>query len=669
MSRRLITALLLGSALMSGACATTAKGAKTSSLGNNYAAQTYRSEAPLGTTLAVVRYPAFVDPDARDLYHEAFKNTPIDGALSRKSGMESEALADSVILKSNYFALSLFKELAAKLPEHSVLLSPHTIKKGADGKLYSEAMTQAESLPSVVTVDFAAYTFPDANKMMGKEPLTFGDLITPLVTVKTDPRAAAPTQGVLLASTPLIKHAAGNGKDSSEAVRDALQTGRLTARQSDLDFIAHLNRDTAVTVAQKPLADRSNSDAVRFYPVEKIKLNASALKMLTSKTAQANAAAIDPVSDVFSKPMANQIVGIINRTDANKAAMVGRAAAIAQFDESLAALTLVGSDDPSYLARVRYAERLLEAEKNYLSVQSLRLFDGVHNGEMGAQVRDMLKAEYELLEKRRELAHKQNTATALAVLGAIGTGVAIANSGGGGGSDCRNARSQQEYNNCLRRERQRQQRNNQINRIAIDGLIAGTVYAAQTAYGASQLSKSVGTNYLTSVVPALEEQVSVQVNLIDSNETITAIRFEDLKAKLNELYSKNQRALDVAATSCAYAHTGTGKTGSWLGECSGGLAQGSGVGVLENADGTAVEYYGYAANGQPSGPGYMITHTPAGSTAMEGNFTAGRADGVMTVYQGGQAPRTRRYAAGNDAGAASGLAVSTPFNKVAGAMN
>ena len=669
MSRHLITTLLLGSALMSGACATTAKGAKSSALANDYAAQTYRSEAPQGTTLAVVRYPAFVDPDARDLYHDAFKNSPIDGSLSRKSGMESEALADSVILKSNYFALSLFKELAAKLPEHSVLLSPHIIKKGADGKLYSEAMTQAESLPSVVTVDFAAYTFPDATKMMGREPLTFGDLITPLVSVKTDPRAAAPTQGVLLASTPLIKSAAGNGKSSSEAVRDALQTGRLTARQSDLDFITHLNKDASVNIAQKPLSDRSNSAAARFYPIEKVKLDASALKMLTSKAATGNAATIDPAANAFSKPMANRIVGIINRTDADKAAMVGRAAAIAQFDESLAALTLVGSDDPSYLARVRYAERLLEAEKNYLSVQSLRLFDGVHNGEMGAQVRDMLKVEYELLEKRRAMARKQNTATALAVLGAIGTGVAIANSGGSGGSDCRDARSQQEYNNCMRRERQRQQRNNQINRIAIDGLIAGTVYAAQTAYGTSQLSKAIGTNYLTSVVPALEEQVSVQVNLIDSNETITAIRFEDLKAKLSALYDKNQRSLDVAATSCAYAHTGSGKTGSWLGECSGGLGNGTGVGVLENADGSAVEYYGYASAGQPSGPGYMITHSPAGSSAIEGNFTSGRADGVMRVYRGGQAPSLHRYVAGNDAGSAPGQAVNAPFGRNAGTMN
>jgi len=274
MSRQFITALLLGSALMSGACATTAKGAKSSALAGDYAAQTYRSQAPLGTTLAVVRYPAFVDPDARDLYQEAFKNSPIDGSISRKSGMESEALADSVILKSNYFALSLFKELAAKLPEHSVLLSPH--------------------------------------------------IITPLVSVKTDPRAAAPTQGVLLASTPLMKRAAGNGKDSSEAVRDALQTGRLTARQSDLDFIAHLNKDTSVNIAQKPLSDRSNSAAARFYPVT------------------GNAAAIDPAAKAFSKPMANRIVGLINRTDADKAAMVGRAAAIAQFDESLAALNGTG---------------------------------------------------------------------------------------------------------------------------------------------------------------------------------------------------------------------------------------------------------------------------------------------------------------------------------------
>jgi len=86
--------------------------------------------------------------------------------------VETVAVADGTIIKSNYYALSLYKELAAKLPEHGVLLSPHAIKLGPGGELTSEPMTSAEELPSVVSVDFATYSFPDSKKMMKDVPLT-----------------------------------------------------------------------------------------------------------------------------------------------------------------------------------------------------------------------------------------------------------------------------------------------------------------------------------------------------------------------------------------------------------------------------------------------------------------------------------------------------------------
>ena len=108
---------------------------------------------------------------------------------------------------------------------------------------------------------------------------------------------------------------------------------------------------------------------------------------------------------------------------------MGRAVSVAQFDPALAALTLTGLEDDDYQARLRYTERLLQAEQRYLSVQSLRIFDGIHNGEMGAQIRDMLGEEYNVLQERRKLARQQNTATALAVLGAVAAGVAISQTG------------------------------------------------------------------------------------------------------------------------------------------------------------------------------------------------------------------------------------------------
>lgn len=633
MSRKFILTLMLGSSLCATGCATTAKGVSASSMKSSAVATPYRASVPEGTTLAVVRYPAHVDTDAQDAFYEAFGKNAVGGRMSRYNAAspEVQGLADSIILKSNYFALSLYKELAEKLPEHSVLLSPHLIKKGADGKLTSEPMTQAESLANVVTVDFVSYTFPDSKKMMGKEPLTFGDLVTPLVTVKTDYRAAVPTQGLLLASRPLIPHAAKNGRDDVTETMTAMQNGRLAAPIPELDFVAFLNGDANFMVAQKPLTRRGDVNAVRSYGVEKVKLDGKALNAL--KTGEIGV--IDPLENTFSNAFANQIVGIINETDTDKAAMAGRAAAISQFDESLAALTLVGSDDPAYATRLRYAERLLAAEKNYLSVQSLRLFDGVHNGEMGAQVRDMLKAEYDILQQRRSLARKQNAATALAILGAVAAGGAIA--------------SQDEDTSFGER-------------LAIETLIQGAIFAGTQAYSINKRSKIVGGNYLASVAPALEEQQSVQVSLIDSNETITAIRFEDLKEKLQALYANNQRSLDTVATRCAYNHDGNTKLGTWMGVCEGGLASGSGVGVLRKANGSSIEYYGYAQNGQASGPGYMIHHDADQSYAIEGNFSNGLANGVMRVSKSGQADKFRNYQDGQDIGAASSSeAVNSPF--------
>lgn len=644
----------MAAVLILGGCASTATGVKQSAMVSSTTPQTLKSEAPAGSVLAVIRYPAVVETAARDAYYKAFEAKTIGGDYSKKAdAAQTQSVADSVIVKSNYFALSLFKELAARLPEHSVLLSPHAVKLDAQGNLTSEPITQAESLPSVVSVDFATYSFPDASKMMGKAPLTFGDLVSPLVSVRTDHRASAPTQGLIFASAPLLPYAAGAGRADAKAGMEIMQRGQFDTHVPELDFIAFLSQGERASVPVQGLGGDLNDNRVVAYPVEKIKLDGVALERLKT----ANDGSVDPLERVFSDAMADNILEMINWADAEKAVMADKAAAIAQFDPSLAALTFVGSDAADYQARVRYAERLLEAQRKYLSVQSLRIFDGVHNGEMGAQMRDMITAEYKVLEDRRELARKQNQATALAVLGAVAAGAAIAN--GGGGSNCGGARTQREYDNC----RRRQSRTDYGNQVLTNLAIQGAMVAAQQAVSYNQRSKAVGSNYLSSIVPALEEQTTITVDLIDSNETITAIRFEDLKEKLQTLYTNKQRALDTVATRCAYAHDGSG-TGTWLGACRGGQANGSGAGVLRRADGTSFEYYGLAQNGMPNGPGLMIEHTPDGSFSLEGNFANGRADGPVYVSRPGREEELRNYNQGQDVGAGSAMPAS-PFNVIA----
>ena len=631
----LLSASLLSGMMMLSACASTAKGQQQSAMVGAAAKEAFSAQTPAGGVLAVIRYPAVVETGAKDAYYAAFKNSPIGGSVPSTSDQTmQQGIADSVIVKSNYFALSLYKELAARLPEHGVLLSPHAVKLGPDGRLTSEPITQAESIPNVVSVDFATYSFPDPKKMMSSEPLTFGDLVTPLITVRTDHRAAAATQGVLLASEDLLQTSVGAGRDSVNDSLTIMQRGQFDTTPSELDFVSYLRADRRMNAATQGLNGDSSANAVMRYPLEKIQLDGVALSQLN----KANNSAVDPLERVFSDAMADRVINIINDVDVNQAVMASRAAAIAEFDPSLAALTLVGSNNADYQARVRYAERLLDAQRKYLSVQSLRIFDGIHNGEMGVQMRDMILAEYSVLNKRRKLARQQTTATAFSVLAAVAAGAAIAKNDGN--------TSYGDY-------------------LLTNALIQGAFYSGTQAYSLKQQSKAVGGTYLSSIVPALEQQTTVTVDLIDSNETITAIRYEDLQTKLQELYTNKQRSLDVVGTRCGF-YGANGTAGSWMGVCNGGRANGTGVGVLKNADGSAIEYYGYANGGVANGPGLMIVHSAKGSKALEGTFAGGLANGAMRVSSAGQTDKLRTYRAGRDVGGASS-APASPFN--AGQVN
>ena len=632
----LASSLLALSAAVTG-CASTAQGVKSSVVNKSVPLEKLRTDIPDGGVLAVIRYPAIVEADAKDVYHRAYAKHAIGGVTGRgvTNTIETVAVADSIIVKSNYFALSLYKELAAKLPEHGVLLSPHAIKLGPGGELTSEPITAAEGLPSVVSIDFATYSYPDSSKMMGDFPLTFGDLITPLVTVRTDHRASAPTQGLLLASRPLVSRAAAEGREAALQTIEALQRGDLEPVIPELDFVSYITNDTQQVVAVQSLAAQSDTNATMVLPVEKVRIPASEMYLLEG----ASDGTVDPLDDVYTDALSSRIVALINGLDTEKATMMGRAASISQFDPSLAALTFVGSDEDDYVSRVAYAERLLDAQRKYLSVQSLRIFDGVHNGELGAQVRDMISAEHDIIEARRTLARQQNLATVLAVASVAG-GIAA-----GTGSSSTDAG---------RRGRS----------AAGSILTQAGIFAATEAYSKAQLSKQVGINYLNSIVPALEQQTSVTLDLLDSNETITAIRYEDLQAKLQELYTEKQRSLETVATQCAYLEPGGQKRGTWLGVCENGLANGSGAGVLKNSD-DVMEYYGFARNGLADGPGLMIRHSSIGTISYEGSFAEGRPDGAVRVSQSGRQDKTRNYIAGIDSGESTQDAAS-PFDGLTG---
>jgi len=97
-----------------------------------------------------------------------------------------------------------------------------------------------------------------------------------------------------------------------------------------------------------------------------------------------------------------------------------------------------------------------------------------------------------------------------------------------------------------------------------------------------------------------------------------------------------------------------------MGVCENGKANGPGVGVIQNTDGTAIEYYGMASDGLAHGAGLMIMHDTKASHTIEGNFVEGLADGAARISKPGQSDKLRTYQAGQDIGSASQLPAS-PF--------
>jgi hypothetical protein len=149
-----VTCIMAGSLASTLGCASTARGQKQSVYlpsENLQLADGGRSQADANV---VIRYPAMVDRDMETDYFDAFAARPIGGTMKESDNQgdpNTDRVAEAIIAKSNYFAMSLYHELQAVLPENSVLLSPHLVYRDAAGQLSSQALLASEEVPAVIT--------------------------------------------------------------------------------------------------------------------------------------------------------------------------------------------------------------------------------------------------------------------------------------------------------------------------------------------------------------------------------------------------------------------------------------------------------------------------------------------------------------------------------------
>ena len=165
--------LVAGLAVISG-CAGTATGKDTSVYSSLKAEEVSSQKSSQASAMVVIRYPAMIHTNAENLYVSSFAINAIGGEVPYgvHGNRQTSRVAQSIIEKSSYFAMSLYHELKSVLPQGSVLLSPHIIEWDKERNLYSRPILGSEQIPSVLTIDFNIYSFPDVNELMDAPPVT-----------------------------------------------------------------------------------------------------------------------------------------------------------------------------------------------------------------------------------------------------------------------------------------------------------------------------------------------------------------------------------------------------------------------------------------------------------------------------------------------------------------
>ncbi len=624
---RIILVLLAAGVMLSG-CAGTARGIKTSVYHNDEALSVVDISKSQADAMVVIRYPAVVDQDALPAYYRSFEQNPIGGKLKLDNRMrqDTDRIAQSIIAKSNYFAMSLYREFRDKLPANSVLLSPHIIVLDDENKLTSRPLLASEEIPSVVTIDFNVYSFPDPRKMMDSEPLTFGDIVTPLFVVHSNRWLRPPTNGLLLSSQPLLVAAWNQSeRQADQQVLSRLDDSVFEFRRP-LDFISFLQHgyESAPDLPLKSAGQaRREVVAVEVHPLEKIRMDSDEVAVLTRDSSN------DPFADDFVKGATTRVVTALNDTDHDRATFFSRQIALSRFDPALGEAFLSRSRSEDLRARLQIGETLIEAEKKFLVAQSESLYQGAYEGVYCDQMRQMITAEFRLLEDRRELARAQNMSTALAVVAMAGAVYA------GSNSNSSNFFRSRTMSNL--------------------GMLT-SIWAMNSAFSKNAESKTVGENFLVQMAPAINRQVSVQVEWLESRQEITARDFSEFRNKTLALYQSSVRSVSSHTfdPACRFKHPALEQDGRWFGLCAGGLGTSSGYGLIVDDQGHVVEFVGTAESGLASGAGAMIFRSPSevGAVYYAGEFSQGLPNGVVRVEQPGRKPRIRKFRAGKDVGSA-----------------
>ena len=305
----------------------------------------------------MIRYPAIIHADAEEPYFHAFSINAIGGEVpaANRTKKATTRIAKSVIAKSNYYVMSLYRELAKRTAAEygSALTAYHPVGQGQGRAQPPHPGDRTDSQRGHHR--FQCLFFSGYN---GTDGLATGDFWRPghsavrcaqqSLAAAIDQRASAVQRafgsGFL---EPVFRTGAASRSQTNWTTRPLSTKGRWISSPSSTRGCKD-RRDLPL----KAVGD-SGLDilAVEEYPVEKIQMRGELLEDLSESYS------LDPFSEAFVQGAATRVKRTLNMVDHDKATFFARQNALARFDPELANAFLAQTGGESVRAACSWPRR------------------------------------------------------------------------------------------------------------------------------------------------------------------------------------------------------------------------------------------------------------------------------------------------------------------------
>lgn len=359
-----------------------------------------RSElaAPGDYPLVAIRYPSVMDPQVavflRGQYDLAFASTSdwtrTGGPCReiRRCRPDPEDFRTDVLplalIKTSYHVHEFRARLKRLLPERSIVLQPQRLTMRGGRAVLDDARPPP---PAAVVVDF--FVWVSGRTPGGDAPDTFGNRITPYITVRTSRAAAPVTRGALAGMDAFGTNLASPDGADASGDGDGLTVIDIFNRQRWLERV-DIEKEKA---AREVRPSRGPRRGESYFVVPTITFESDAHAI----TAHPTDAAADPGETPFAAAMdsmAHVVVEALNAVDADKARTPRAAAALHAIDPGLP-----GSPDPSdpaMAARLALANRCIGLETQFLWELDEEAAAEMYGGDFGKSMRGAQLAEITL---------------------------------------------------------------------------------------------------------------------------------------------------------------------------------------------------------------------------------------------------------------------------------